>query len=589
MQADALVVLGPRVPEGCLAVLHLFEKLHAEKTHAFRSYARSKRQKLRHVHYSQNNLPVVIKERHGDRRIAAIRNTLTKFEFKRSKMQRQFHEYFLRATAQHLYRDDHDVDFGEICERNHWPNMKQQVLCLTPRRFGKTTAVAMFVAAFAWCVPRAVQSIFSTGRRASYKLLQLVRELLVELCDEDRVSNIKGKEDLYVTGVEPGDLRKISSYPGNPKTLRGVGGDVLYLEEAAFLSEEVFGQVIIPLLEMDTTALIAISTPQDDLNFYSKMFEMKDKKGEYFFNTIKIGLICAKCQLSDNPTACTHMKDAIPPWKSAEKLEMVSALYGVKKDLMARESMGVVTQDQASVFRMAWIDNFLKRVVKTISPHPGFIFTACDPSGGGKSEMAIVSMTMVRGQVTLLAVDSYCQKSAKEIRALLVAHINGLRAVPAFANAWIVFIGEGNMGNEASWMKEIVSVYPKVWCMSERGRDGVLTTNDRKAQYASEGVRHFSSDSISMHANLLVSSPFSARVPYHMRRQSIVGKLTKQLCAFSKFVKARGHGKKRVEFSGKGPHFEDQDDLVMTLLIGLFFSSLFILRKTNAPYADMGL
>jgi hypothetical protein len=532
---------------------------------------------------------MVIKERHGDKRIAAIRNTLTKFEFKRSKMQREFHEYFLRATAQHLYKDDHDVDFEEICKRNKWPNMKQQVLCLTPRRFGKTTAVAMFVAAFAWCVPRSVQSIFSTGRRASYKLLQLVRELLVELGDEERVSNIKAKEDLYITGVTPGDLRKISSYPGNPKTLRGVGGDVLYLEEAAFLSEEVFGQVIIPLLEMDTTALIAISTPQDSLNFYSKMFDMKDKHGETFFNTIRIGLICAKCQKSDNPTACTHMKKVIPPWKSAEKLEMVTALYGVKKDLMARESMGMVTADQSSVFPMVWINKFLLRNNSKFPTSPEFIFCACDPSGGGASEMALVSMTMICGQVTIIAMDVYRQTCAKEIRDLLVGHVEGIRKHSLFTNAWIVFIFESNLGNESSWMKEIVEVYPKTWCMCEKNRDGVLTTNERKIQFAAEGTRHFSSDSISMYEQLLISSPFDAKIPYAIRKQHLVEKLTKQLCGFSKYVKVRGHGKKKIEFSGKGRNLDEQDDLVMTLLIGLFFGALFILRKTDAPYQKMGL
>ena len=575
--------------ESTLPVLSFFKTLHAEKSASFLSRARSKRQKLRHEHYSTNNMPVIIKERHGDRRLAAIRNTLSRFEFKRSKMQRQFHESFLRAVAQHLYRDDHDVDFDDICKRNKWPDMKQQVLCLTPRRFGKTTAVAMFVAAFAWCVPRSVQSIFSTGRRASYKLLQLVRELLIELGEEDRVSNIKGKEDLYVTGTSPGDLRKISSYPGNPKTLRGVGGDVLYLEEAAFLSEEVFGQVIIPLLEMDTTALIAISTPQDDLNFYSKMFEMKDMKGEFFFNTMKIGLVCPKCQTSKNPTACTHMKDVVPPWKSADKLEMVKALYGVRKDLLARESMGLITQDQSSVFKMSWINNFLKRNDVPLLQAPKVIFTSCDPSGGGKSEMGIISLTMIRGQITVLAIDSYCQKNVKDIRMLLTGHIEGIRAVPRFADAYIVFIGEGNMGNEASWMKEIVSVYPKVWSMDENGRDGVFTSNERKSQFAAEAVRHFSGDSLSMFENLLVSNPFTRSIPYAMRRSAIVEKLTKQLCAFSRFVRPRGHGKVRVEFSGKGPHYDDQDDLVMTLLIGLFFGSLFLQRKTNAPYETMGL
>jgi hypothetical protein len=586
MLATSLVSFQPTGE--ALSVMSFFKTLHDEKSQSFRSHAHAKRQKLRHEHYSVNNMPVIIKERHGDRRLAAIRNTLTRFEFKRSKMQRQFHESFLRSVAQHLYRDDHDVDFEEICQRNKWPDMKQQVLCLTPRRFGKTTAVAMFVASFAWCVPRSVQSIFSTGRRASYKLLQLVRELLVELGEEDRVSNIKSKEDLYVTGTNPGDLRKISSYPGNPKTLRGVGGDVLYLEEAAFLSEEVFGQVIIPLLEMDTTALIAISTPQDDLNFYSKMFEMKDKKGEFFFNTMKIGLICAKCQKSKNPTACTHMKDVVPPWKSADKLEMVKALYGVKKDLLARESMGLITNDQSSVFKMSWINSFLNRKV-AVAETPKIIFTACDPSGGGKSEMGIISLTMIRGQITLLSIDSYCQKNVKDIRLLLTAHVEGIRKTPRFADAYIVFIGEGNLGNEASWMKEIVSVYPKLWSMDENGRDGVMTTNERKSQFAAEGVRHFSGNSISLYKDLIVSNPFTQSIPYEMRRNAILEKLTKQLCAFSRFVRPRGHGKVRVEFSGKGPHYDDQDDLVMTLLIGLFFGSLFLLRKTSAPYSSMGM
>ncbi len=32
------------------------------------------------------------------------------------------------------------------------------------------------------------------------------------------------------------------------------------------------------------------------------------------------------------------MKDVIPPWKSAAKFDMVAAIYGDRKDLLARES-----------------------------------------------------------------------------------------------------------------------------------------------------------------------------------------------------------------------------------------------------------
>ena len=63
---------------------------------------------------------------------------------------------------------------------------------------------------------------------------------------------------------------KLSSYPSNAKTLRGVGGDIVIMEEAAFMDTKVFYEVIVPLLEVENTALICISTPQDSMNFYSE-------------------------------------------------------------------------------------------------------------------------------------------------------------------------------------------------------------------------------------------------------------------------------------------------------------------------------
>lgn len=47
--------------------------------------------------------------------------------------------------------------------------------------------------------------------------------------------------------------------------LRGTGGDLVILEEAAFIATEVWTEVVIPLLEVKNTALIAISTPLDSV------------------------------------------------------------------------------------------------------------------------------------------------------------------------------------------------------------------------------------------------------------------------------------------------------------------------------------
>jgi len=75
-------------------------------------------------------------------------------------MQKKFHESFLQAVALHLYRDDKEIDMDMVKRNNDWSNLKQQALCLTPRRFGKTTAVSMFVAAYGISVEKSNQCIF---------------------------------------------------------------------------------------------------------------------------------------------------------------------------------------------------------------------------------------------------------------------------------------------------------------------------------------------------------------------------------------------------------------------------------------------
>ena len=119
------------------------------------------------------------------------------------------------------------------------------------------------------------------------------------------------QETLMCKGENNLDIRKVHSYPSCAKTLRGTGGDVIYLEEAAFMALDVFFEVVVPLLEMETTALIAISTPLDGLNFYSEMFELKGADGKPLFNTLRVGLSCQKCQDEGKAESCTHMKDVI--------------------------------------------------------------------------------------------------------------------------------------------------------------------------------------------------------------------------------------------------------------------------------------
>ena len=80
----------------------------------------------------------VIKTCKGDERMMALRKTLNELGYERSKMQKTFHDSFIQAVALHLYKDDPDVDLESIMRLNNWEDLRQSVLCLTPRRFGKS-------------------------------------------------------------------------------------------------------------------------------------------------------------------------------------------------------------------------------------------------------------------------------------------------------------------------------------------------------------------------------------------------------------------------------------------------------------------
>jgi len=62
-------------------------------------------------------------------------------------------------------------------------------LCMTPRRFGKTISVAIFVVAMMIACPGIVIGTFSTGRRASGGIMDLVSQM---------ISNIPGLKERVV-------------------------------------------------------------------------------------------------------------------------------------------------------------------------------------------------------------------------------------------------------------------------------------------------------------------------------------------------------------------------------------------------------
>jgi len=66
------------------------------------------------------------------------------------------------------------------------------------------------------------------------------------------------------------------------------------LEEAAYCDPGLVSEVVVPLLSMQQSVLLCISTILDSGNHYTKMMELVDDYGNTVFETIKITLVRAR-------------------------------------------------------------------------------------------------------------------------------------------------------------------------------------------------------------------------------------------------------------------------------------------------------
>jgi len=98
-----------------------------------------------------------------------------------------------------------------------------------------------------------------------------------------------------------------------------------------------------------------------------------------------------------------------------------------------------------SVFREKFVNALFERPRYSLRKTPLFVFVACDPNGGGDSEMGLVSLVVEYNSIVIVGIDTFCCKGADAIHKLLTAHIERLRAQPDLKDAWFIFIPEANV------------------------------------------------------------------------------------------------------------------------------------------------
>ena len=317
------------------------------------------------------------------------------------------------------------------------------------------------------------------------------------------------------------------------------------------------------------------------MNFYSDMFTMKGPDGRELFRNIKVGLACEACIAAGKGESCEHNQDVIPPWKSRDKFDMVKTLYGDRKDLLLRESVGLVTEDQSSLYRQEWVTHFATHLISP--PTPRFILIACDPNGGGDSHMAIVSATFVAGNMVLVGMDNHPVRGHDQIEQILLAHVAALQQL--YRDTWFIFVGESNLGQEADHMKHMLSTNPFVYSIMEGGLAGVRTTHKRKELYAMELCKFMSQYALQHTGDDMVCANPLKQMAAADLRKSTLDEMQKQMLGFRKIVlhSETGRSEPRVVYTGKSQGA--QDDLIMTCTIAAYWGVQFMTQRIQSvPY-----
>jgi len=497
----------------------------------------------------------------------------------RSPQQRDFHQAFLASCLRIIYGDAYKRERHRVMVKYGFESKKQQVLVCAPRRMGKTFATAFFCIAMAIVKSGIELSIFSPGKRQSVALMGHIFDFMRRLGETDRI--IRKNEEKLVLRAADGGESKINAFPSAVRTLKGVSGTVVILEEMAQIPPEVLFEVVVPLHQLDVTCVIGISTITDENNFMTRYLSKKDKNGEPLFAVKRIYLACEPCRAADRAAACNHNSHLLPDWSSARKRKIINCIMEGQEELLSREIGGVASSLHSKAFLPRAVTALAERPRESISDRRDYprVFVAIDPNGAGKdSDFAMLTLLRHEGLFIVIGLESFTSRSAMENHALVVRHVRALETHPKFAGALKVFIIESNLGLEsehlATMLKDNVSNY---LVMNERedARTGFQTTNTMKT-LAVEAIRERLADGalrIAEESDMVCVSDSYA---------TSVGVLLEQMRSFSEVLRESDVRKPKKFYSGKGA---GKDDLVIALLLGVLWSGFFFRTPRYANLA----
>eukprot|EP00808_Paulinella_micropora_P014189 g1985.t1 len=384
----------------------------------------------------------------GARRWAAMQRALDSLltdGSKRSLDQTRFHDAMLVSCAQ-LVMGKHNLEAerDSMLAQLQRDSLPYGVLILCPRRWGKSTSVAMFCASLLFTTPRVRLLIMATQRKSASLLMKSTLH--------------------YFTQFEGGSARiaENSAFKFTVKSSDFAGSRAEALRTGAVSLSTL--AVLAPLLSVSNTSLICISTPAGHDNYYSKLFEKKpsdsseddqesDDAGLLRFH---IDLLCQACRDAGRIKTCNHNAHLMPSWLGTQGQRRAETLLN-SDDMFAQEMLGTVIKAGGGLFSGAAVSRFLASVlqpeeklerlnskrlavgafapphqlaklaaaresavaaVKSAGEHLSFrsrptVYVFVDPAGGGASETAAIAIVQSeQGKIVVVGLCSLAKTPA---------------------------------------------------------------------------------------------------------------------------------------------------------------------------------
>ncbi len=137
-------------------------------------------------------------------------------KWRMSDSQDEYSIHFLVSILPMIYKSDELLeDLPWLMKKLNFKSFKSITLLTTPRRFGKTTMIAILATVFAYCIPNLVIPVFANVQRSSQRIAELIKEILIDLGGgTDTLIKVSNSEKLYVFNAW-GGISKIFALPAS--------------------------------------------------------------------------------------------------------------------------------------------------------------------------------------------------------------------------------------------------------------------------------------------------------------------------------------------------------------------------------------